>query len=65
MEQTNGKGMISPQKFSKVTEALRRMYEGDNEIREWLDDETFKWEALAAVIFDVGCFPKEEITKDL
>jgi len=60
MEQTNGKGMISLQNCTKVTEALREMYPEDDEIREWLVTETAKWEALAAAIFDVGCFLKSQ-----
>jgi hypothetical protein len=60
MEQTNGKGMISLQNCIRGTEALRGMYPEDDEIGEWLIKETMKWEALAAAIFDVGCFLKSQ-----
>ena len=32
----------------------------DDEIRQWLDIKTVKWEALASAIFDVGCFLKSQ-----
>ena len=60
MDQINGRGVISPHNCSKVTEALRGMYQQDDEIQEWLDNNTLKWEALTAAISNVRCFLKSQ-----
>ena len=53
--------MISLQNCKRVMEALREMYpDRESDLREWLDDETVKWEALGKAIFDVGCFLKSQ-----
>ena len=59
-EQTNGKGMNCMQNFTTITNALLGMYPDGHEVHDWLKVQVKSWNALAAAIFEVGCFLRSQ-----
>ena len=59
-EQTNGKGMICMENFTKVTDTLLGMYPVGHQVHQWLELHVDNWNALAQAIYEVGCFLKSK-----
>ena len=59
-EQTNGKGMNCMQNFTTITNALLGMYPDGHDFHDLPKVQVKSWNALAAAIFEVGCFLKSQ-----